>query len=57
MSKLNAAVRWIAENDEPTELDPFVIAEQISVLLVADVWGKDPGEIAMGVVNFRFSRG
>lgn len=31
------AIRWIAENDEPTVTDPYSIAEQLTVVMVAEV--------------------
>jgi hypothetical protein len=55
MPKLSSAINWIAENDEPTSLDPVEIADQISVLLVADLWKSDPRELADLIVARRLN--
>ncbi len=47
------AVEWIAMNDEPTKMDLAVVAEQISVLLVADVFGKGVEEVAGDIIHWR----
>lgn len=47
------AIEWIAENDETGETDPTVIADLISVVLVADLWGKEPLQVARAVINRR----
>jgi hypothetical protein len=52
------AIRWIAENDEGGETDPEVIADMITALLVADLFGKEPAAVAAAVIRKRkdFSR-
>jgi hypothetical protein len=50
------AVSWIAENDEPTESDPVVVSEMISVSLVADLFDKDPLRVAADVISCRRKR-
>lgn len=47
------AIGWIADNDEPGEYDIDTMASLISVVLVADLWGKDPARVARDVVNRR----
>lgn len=44
------AIDWIAYNDETAEMEPEIIAQSISVLLVADVWKREPMEIARKVL-------
>ena len=46
-------VRWIAENDEPEEMDAIFISEFISTSLLADLFGKTPMEVAKAVVRFK----
>ena len=53
MASLKKAIRWIADNDESGELDIEVMETLISVLLVADLFGKTPTEIATRVVKVR----
>jgi len=48
-----AAVRWIAGNDEPEDLDPESVAEYISTSLVADLFGKDPLDVGTAIVAVR----
>ena len=50
---LTRAVEWIAFNDEPTCMDEEVVSGFISVLLVADLFGKESHEIAKRVVDTR----
>ena len=47
-----AAVAWIAENDEAGD-DTVEIAEMISTLLVADIFGVTPERVASDVVRYR----
>ena len=53
MASLKKAIAWIADNDESGELDIEVMETLISVLLVADLFGKTPTEIATRVVKVR----
>ena len=46
-------VRWIAVNDEPGDFEPDRISGYISTLLLADLFGKDPEEVAADVVTCR----
>lgn len=50
---LQEAVRWIAENDEPLLLEVAQVEELISVMLIADLFGKTPQVVAGLVVNHR----
>jgi hypothetical protein len=50
---ISRAIQWIALNDEPSELDAEVVAESISCLLVADLFDKEPIEVARTVVKHR----
>lgn len=47
------AVAWIGLNDEPTETDRAIISEQITVAMVADVYGWTPLAVADMVIRFR----
>lgn len=47
------AVEWIVMNDEPEEMDAEVVAEQISVMMVADLFGQTPKHVARKVINRR----
>jgi hypothetical protein len=46
-------VEWIGMNDEPLERDPEVIATFISTALLADLYGKEPLEVAKDIERFR----
>ena len=47
------AVEWIAVNDEVTLYKTEEIEEQISVQLVADLFEKQPSEVARAVLKKR----
>ena len=50
------AVDWIALNDaagDPDALEAEVVAGYISTLLVADIFNKDPEDVALRVVRRR----
>lgn len=49
------AIAWVAVNDDPTEKDPQVVTDQISVVLVADLFGKEPEEVAADIIKLRES--
>ena len=49
------AIRWIAENDEPLIRDTNEIAEFISVMLTADLFGVSPNRVAADVAKRRAS--
>ena len=46
-------IAWIAENDEPEELDANNVAGYISTGLLADLFGKELDEVAAAVVRYR----
>ena len=46
-------VTWIADNDDPSELDPEVVAGFISALLLADLFGVEPERVAADVIKAR----
>ncbi len=48
------AVRWIARNDEPCEEDEFVLSEFVSVVLIADISGRSPLQVARDVKAARY---
>lgn len=52
-ASIKSAIKWIAENDETAEMDEDVIASLISVMLVADLFGKTPDYIASKVIRER----
>lgn len=47
------AVRWIAAEDEPTELDAEAMHGQLTVALVADLFGVEVERVAADVVRRR----
>ena len=51
------ALEWIAFNDDPGELDPNYIEKQISVCLVADVFGLDRHLAAVMIIQIRKNQG
>lgn len=51
---LKFAIQWIADNDNPGDDDDLdTVSGYISVLLVSDLFGKDPVDIATKVLTFR----
>lgn len=52
-TKYQRAVSWIAWNDEPEETDDIRVSEMISVACIADVFEKDPMQVAMDVTAYR----
>lgn len=50
---LRDAIQWIADNDETGETDIEVLETLISVMLVADLFGKSPVYIATRVMAVR----
>lgn len=56
LGKYLYAVAWVAMNDndgEPDRLSPKSLATYTTVILVADLFGKEPGEVAHDVVAAR----
>jgi hypothetical protein len=47
------AVEWIAFNDDETETDIEAIRQQMTVVLVADVFHLVPGVVAREVIRLR----
>lgn len=47
------AVRWIARNDEPEEIEIDYVENMISALLIADLFEKNPTEVAKDIVAER----
>ncbi len=55
-ASLRTAVEWIAVNDEPSFRsmeDVEELSGLISVVLVADLWGLDAGDVAVEVIRYR----
>lgn len=48
-----AFIQWIADNDESAETDPVALSELVTVTMVADLFVKDPLEIAKAVLRLR----
>jgi hypothetical protein len=46
-------VRWIAENDEPIAQTPEDAVGLISILLLADLFGKTPEIVARDVFDYK----
>ena len=47
------AAQWIADNDDPSDMDALAIAGTVTVLMVADIFGKSADEIAKHIVTLR----
>ena len=47
------AIKWIADEDEPTIMDPEVISGFISVLLIADIFDVSSKKVAADVLKQR----
>ena len=54
-TKYQKAVKWIAENDEPTTTNKWIVESQLTVALVADIFGKTDKEVAQAVITVRES--
>ena len=50
-------IEWIAQNDETSESDPETMSTMISVLLLADLFGKEPVKVARDVIRYRTEEG
>lgn len=46
-------IEWIALNDEPDDRDAENVAGYISTILLSDLFGKDPDDVARDVVRYR----
>lgn len=53
MASYRQAVRWIAENDEGAETQAWKMSTMISVVLVADLFNKEPMKVAEAVIRLR----
>lgn len=53
MASYKEAVRWIADNDNDSEKDVENVDGTISVLLIADLFGKESRKVAEDVVAYR----
>jgi len=47
------AVRWIADNDEPSDLEEQAIAHYVTTLLIADIFAVEPEKVAKDVAKQR----
>lgn len=52
----NQAIRFVAENDEPSCMFPFKMKKRISVLMVASLFATDPSFVAKDIIQFRYRR-
>lgn len=55
-----AAIAWIAENDsagDDNALDPQSVAELVTTLLIADLFGVEPARVGQDVVRYRAKNG
>lgn len=50
------AVTWIAYNDDGITLDTEQIEGYITTMLVADLYGREPWEVALDVIKIRLQR-
>ena len=48
-----SGIAWIAQNDEPEELDAYLVAHQISVVLLADLFDVDLEKVGRDVIKYR----
>ncbi len=46
-------IEWIAGNDEPTEMDSEAVLSQLTVMLLADMFGVEAERVARDVVRLR----
>jgi hypothetical protein len=53
MAGIRQAIEWIAENDQTAETDWTEMEDFVSVVLVADLFDKDPAEVARRVIKKR----
>ena len=53
MRSYKFGVNWIAQNDETGETDQGVVADLVSVMLLADLAGKTPEQVAKDVLKAR----
>jgi len=56
VSKYDEAIYWIAFNDEPGETRVKEMANLMTVVLIADLYGVDPVDVAKDVISRRLSR-
>jgi hypothetical protein len=47
------AVEWLALNDETAETDEEIVAMLVTTCLVADLWAKEPLDVAKAVLRYR----
>ncbi len=47
------AVAWIANNDEAAQMNLRVVTDSVTVLLIADIFAKDPEIVAKAVLAYR----
>lgn len=56
-ARYDYAIAWIAENDNPGDwpesMDPDALAGTMTVILVADLWGRPESKVASDVVRYR----
>ena len=53
MRSYKFGVNWIAQNDETGETDQGAVADLVSVMLLADLAGKTPEQVAKDVLKAR----
>lgn len=53
MPALRTALEWIANNDDPTVVDADEVRHNLTVVLVADLWGKEAATLARSIVRLR----
>lgn len=46
-------IAWMGDNDETGETDVEIVASLISTVMVADVFGKEPVDVAKAVLRYR----
>lgn len=46
-------IEWIANNDEPDEKNPIVLANMISVLLLADMFDLLPEDVVKDILKIK----
>ena len=46
-------VQWLALNDEASETDVPIVASFVTTALLADLFGKEPEDVARDVLRYR----
>lgn len=53
MARYAEAVAWIANNDERKKVEVAEVERLTTVVMVAELWHKEPSEVAADVIRAR----